>query len=50
MSEYHDLILMCVTAGGIFGAIRFDLKFIRYRMGELEKSFKNHMDKFHKVP
>ena len=47
MSEYHDLILMCVTAGGIFGAIRFDLKFIRLRFTQLETRFYNHLKKHH---
>lgn len=47
MGEYHDLILMCVTAGSIFGAIRFDLKFIRYQMARLEKAFNDHLKNDH---
>lgn len=47
MSEYHDLVLMCATAGAIYGSIRFDLKFIRIRLDSLEKRFVAHMKKHH---
>jgi hypothetical protein len=45
--NWHDVMVMCGTAGAIYGSIRFDLKFIRFRLHELEKKFDSHMRKFH---
>lgn len=47
MNEFHDLILMCATAGAIFGAIRFDMKFVKLQYTQLQKAFDEHMRKFH---
>jgi hypothetical protein len=47
MGEYHDLIVMCMTAGGLYGAIRFDLKFVKLNLQKLEARFESHLKKFH---
>ena len=47
MGEYHDIIVVCATAGAMYGAIRFDLKFIKLNLTKLEARFNAHMKKFH---
>lgn len=47
MNEYHDLVLMCATAGAIYGSIRFDLKFVKYQLARLEKALADHLRNEH---
>lgn len=44
----HDIVTMVCTAVAIFGAIRADLKFIKFRQTTLERLFHDHMTRYHK--
>jgi hypothetical protein len=47
MENWHDLFLMVMTAGGIFGAIRYDLKFLRFQYKTLTERFEAHIKDGH---
>lgn len=39
----HDFFVMVCTAGGIYGAIRFDQKIILARLDSLAREFYHHV-------
>jgi hypothetical protein len=47
VGEYHDIFVMVLTGGAMYGAIRYDLKFLRFTLASLRKDFDNHMKKHH---
>lgn len=43
----HDLIVLITGALTTYGAIRFDLKYVRLTITQLERRFNAHMKKHH---
>jgi hypothetical protein len=47
MENYHDLFVMVCTAGALYGAIRYDLKFLRFNLTNHINEYKAHLKKYH---